>query len=148
MASKKKIVKPDYMGSLADYKASVGQPRSNTPAPPPPSKKETATRNVLNAFKGYLAIREERNSKYSDKPSNSPSFSTRERTSDVNAFLADMRYKSAINDFWADKNDIRDQVNARWKEAEAQLNLRGKNLSFDPKWRQAVDKMNRNKKIR
>ena len=136
------------MGSLADYKASVGQPRSNTPAPPPPSKKETATRNVLNAFKGYLAIREERNSKYSDKPSNSPSFSTRERTSDVNAFLADMRYKSAINDFWADKNDIRDQVNARWKEAEAQLNLRGKNLSFDPKWREKVDEMNKKKKIR
>jgi hypothetical protein len=148
MASKKKIVKPDYMGSLADYKASVSQPRSNTPAPPPPSKKETATRNVLNAFKGYLSIREERNSKYSDKPTNSPSYSTRERTSDITAFLADMRYKSAINDFWADKNDIKDQVNARWNEAEAQLNLRGKNLSFDPKWREKVDKMNKKKKIR
>jgi hypothetical protein len=128
MASKKISKKPDYQGSLADYKASVSQPRSNTPAPPPPSKKETAKRNVLNAFKGYLSIRE--------------------RTSDITAFLADMRYKSAINDFWADKNDIKDQVNARWNEAEAQLNLRGKNLSFDPKWREKVDKMNKKKKIR
>lgn len=143
MASKKKIVKPDYMGSLADYKASVGQPRSNTPAPPPPSKKETTARDYVNALKAYMLIREERRNK-----SNSPSLSTRERTSDFHGYVADMRYKNAINDFWADKNDIRDQVSARWKEAEAQLNLRGKNLSFDPKWREKVDEMNKKKKIR
>lgn len=133
----------------APKKAPAKRTGSNGLIPPPPSKKETAKRNVLNAMKANLVIEDERRS-----ASKSPSFSTRQRVNDLNTAQAIWNYKESISGgSWlpTSRGDIKKAVQNRWNEAEAQAGLRGKNLSSrmkdTPTGRKALSK-NRSKKVR
>ena len=111
----------------APKKAPAKRTGSNGLIPPPPSKKETAKRNVLNAMKANWVLDEEGRS-----GSRSPSFSTRQRRNQATTAQAIWNYKQSISGgswFPTSRGDIKKAVQNRWLEAEAQAGVRGKNLS-------------------